>query len=107
MAQIRQQGLNLTTVPGYEARVTLPSIAKVAADGQPVLVNDRDRPGNARSAVQAAQALRLDRAEVDMLIQDLALSWKTSGSLICEVDAQPQISVSTGRYLYGEILRRR
>lgn len=54
-----------------------------------------------------AQALRLDLAGVDLLIPDIARSWRETGAAICEVNAQPQLGATTGPHLYGEILQRR
>ena len=50
-------------------------------------------PDNVRLAIDAARALRLDIAGVDLIMQDISRSWLETGALICEVNAQPQITV--------------
>lgn len=104
---LSKQGYSETSVPVSGRFVALRRIANVASGGRPVAVNEQVHPDNARLAVSAAQALRLDLAGVDLLIPDIARSWRESGAAICEVNAQPQLGATTGPHLYGQILRKR
>jgi len=82
-------------------------IANVATGGRPVAVNHLVHPDNAKLAVSAAEALRLDLAGIDLIIPDIAESWRKTGAAIIEVNAQPQFGSTTGPHLYGEILKKR
>lgn len=106
-ALLDQQGLSETAVPADGLQVRLRRIANVAAGGRPVAVTDHVHPDNARLAVRAAAALRLDLAGVDLLIPDIARSWLDTGAAVCEVNAQPQLGALTGGHLYGAILDHR
>lgn len=104
---LRQQGYGPDSVPQQGQFVALRRIANVATGGRPMAVNEQVHPDNARLAVRAAQALRLDLAGVDLLIPDISKSWRETGAAICEVNAQPQLGATTGPHLYAQILRHR
>lgn len=104
---LSKQGLSPESVPALGQFVVFKRIANVASGGFPVAVNHKVHPDNAQLAVQAAQALRLDVAGIDLLIPDIAISWRDGGAAICEVNAQPQLGATTGPHLYGQILEQR
>lgn len=104
---LHKQGLTPDSIPFAGQFAALRSIANVASGGQPVAVNAHVHPDNARLAIRAAQALRLDMAGIDLLIPDISQSWHTSGAALCEVNAQPQLGFTTGPHLYGDILSHR
>lgn len=101
------QTLAADAVPACGQEVRLRRIANVNGGGRPVAVNERVHPDNAALAVRAVEALRLDLAGVDLLIPDIARSWRETGAAICEINAQPQLGATTAPHLYGEILRSR
>jgi cyanophycin synthetase len=70
----------------------------------PVAVFDKVHPDNARLAVRAAAALRLDLAGIDLIMPDIARSWREGGASICEVNAQPQLGGTTSAHVYPQIL---
>jgi cyanophycin synthetase len=104
---LTEQRLALSDVPKADQFVVLRRIANVATGGRPVAVNSKIHPDNAQLAVRAAEALRLDLAGVDLLIEDISRSWHETGAAICEVNAQPQLGATTGPHLYGQILKQR
>ena len=92
LEQLAECGMNAESVPAPQQRVRLRGAANVASGGIPVpLPPDRVHPDNLQLAVRAAQALRLDVAGVDLLMPDIAQSWRDVGGAICEVNAQPQM----------------
>lgn len=105
MALMDRGGLTADTVPAAGQFVRLRRAANVASGGTPVAVFDRIHPDNARLAVRAAEALRLDLAGIDMLIPDIAVSWRESGAAICEVNGQPNLGQTTAAHLYAPMLQ--
>lgn len=100
------QNLTTDSVPESGHWVRLSRIANVAVGGMPVAVFDCVHPDNARLAIRAAQALRLDLAGIDLLIPDISISWRQSGAAICEVNGQPSLGFTTAAHLYAPILKR-
>lgn len=102
---LENQGLTEEAVPAVGQFVRLRRAANVASGGTPVAVFDKVHPDNARLAVRATQALRLDMAGIDLLIPDIAVSWRETGAFICEVNGQPTLGQTTAAHLYAPILR--
>lgn len=101
---LEKQGLNPFSVPAYGQFVRLRRTANVATGGTPVAAFDDVHPDNALLAIRAAETLRLDLAGIDLLIPNIAVSWRESGAAICEVNAQPNLGQTTSAHLYASIL---
>lgn len=99
-------GLTATSVPEKGRFVRIRTTANINTGGHPVTALDQMHPDNRLLAVRAAAALRLDIAGVDLLIPDIAVSWKASVAAVCEVNGQPGLGSITTAHLYGEILKR-
>lgn len=97
-------GLTASSIPAAGRFIRLRRTANVATGGTPIQVNAVVHPDNADLAVRAAQALRLDLAGVDLLLPDIARTWRETGGAVCEVNAQPQLGVITAPHLYRQIL---
>lgn len=102
---LARQGLEADAVPEVGRFVRLRRTANVASGGTPMVVFEQVHPDNARLAVRAAEALRLDIAGIDLLIPDIAVSWRETGAAICEVNGQPQLGQVTSAHLYPQILK--
>ncbi|MFC3097478.1 ATP-binding protein [Alteraurantiacibacter palmitatis] len=102
---LARQGLEAASVPEQGRFVRLRRNSNVATGGMPVAVFDKVHPDNAALAVRAARTLRLDIAGVDLLIPDIARSWREGGAAICEVNAQPQLGGTTSAAVYPAVLR--
>lgn len=103
---LKHAGLNDSSIPATGEFVRLRRTANVASGGVPVTVFDAMHPDNKNLAIRAAQALRLDLAGVDMLIPDIATSWRESGVAICEVNGQPNLGrITEEKDLFTPILR--
>lgn len=89
---LTKEGLTPESVPDAGRFVRLRRSANVSTGGMPTAIFDQMHPDNARLCERAARTLRLDLAGIDLLIPDIARSWKQVGAGICEVNAQPQIS---------------
>lgn len=103
---LSKAGISLSTIPGKGEFVRLRRIANVACGGMPVAVFEDVHPDNSLLAVRAAAALHLDLAGVDLLIPDISRSWRESGAMVCEVNAQPNLGGLTSVHIYGEIIHK-
>jgi len=103
---LEKAGLSLKSVPREGEFIRLRRIANVACGGMPVAVLEQVHPDNSLLAVRAAAALRLDLAGVDLLIPDISRSWRESGAVVCEVNAQPDLGGITSSHIYEQILRK-
>lgn len=56
-------------------------------------------PDNLQLCKDAAAAIGLELAGVDLLIPDISVSWEKSGALICELNAKPQVGYSAAEQL--------
>ena len=92
-------GLGLQSVPPRGMHVRLRGAANVSLGGtlEPVLA--KAHPDNLALAIRAVRVLRLDLAGVDLLIPDIARSWREVGAAICEVNARPEIGSGHGEIL--------
>lgn len=104
---LKHAGLDGSSVPAPGEFVRLRRAANVAAGGTPITVLDQMHPDNRRLAIRAAQALHLDLAGVDILIPDIAESWRKTGAVICEVNGQPNLGrITEEKDLFTPILRK-
>ena len=69
-----------------------------------ILALDAVHPDNLQLAENAAIALGLDIAGVDIISGDPRVSWRETGGIICEVNGQPQIGYLDSEKLFAKIL---
>lgn len=98
-------GMAPDSVPRADEFVRLRRTSNIATGGTPVAALDRVHPDNRLLAIRASAALGLDLAGIDLLIPDIARSWREHGAAICEVNGQPNLGQTTSAHLYGLILR--
>lgn len=101
---LTRDGLTFDSVPKKGEFVPLRRRANVSAGGTPLAVTDRMHPDNARVAERAAELIGLDLAGVDLIIPDIAQSWREVDSGICEINAQPELG-GDAEHLYTEVLK--
>lgn len=104
LALLVRQGLAPEAVPAPGQVVTLRRSANASRGGSSVDVTARMHPDNAVLCVRAASLLRLDIAGLDLLMPDIARSWREGGAAFCEVNAQPQMG-GAHPWIFGHILR--
>ena len=104
MSLIEEQHLQLDSIPAEGHFVRLARKSNVTAGGMPVAVTGEVHPDNARLAERAAMQLDLDLAGVDLIVPDIAASWRETGGAICEVNAMPELGGTTSLHLYPKIL---
>jgi len=106
MTVLDRRNLNLKSIPRKDEFIALRKKANISTGGTPIAVMDKVHPDNAKLAIKAAEALRLDLAGVDILIKDISISWLRTDAYICEVNAQPQLGSITSKHTYSEILQK-
>jgi cyanophycin synthetase len=93
-----------TVVPDGEF-VALRRRANISAGGTyEVLPPEALHPDNRTLAINAAVTVGLDLAGIDIISGDPAKSWRETGGIIVEVNAQPQIGFRDTEEIFGEIL---
>lgn len=103
---LAEEGLSLDAVPEAGRFVPLRRNANVSSGGMPVAVKHLAHPDNIRLAIHAVEALRLDIGGVDLILPDIARSWRETGGVICEVNAQPQLNHLTAPHISRDLLQR-
>ncbi|WP_395687543.1 hypothetical protein [Caenimonas koreensis] len=106
LALLAGYGMTADSVPAADAFVVLRRRANMSTGGTSRDAMADMHPDNARLAIRAAQALRLDLAGIDFIIPDIAVSWMECTAAICEVNAQPQISTEFAPAVYHDLLTR-
>jgi cyanophycin synthetase len=107
LAMLAEQGMAPDTIPAEGAFIQLRRRDNISAGGRTVPLSPADiHPDNLQLAIRAARAVYLDLAGVDLLIPDIALSWKTSGAIICEVNGRPQFGPGRDGDNYLRVLER-
>jgi len=111
--RIDDEALKLLTARGFAADSVLPDgefvalrrRANISAGGTyQILPPETLHPDNHLLAVNAALALGLDIAGIDVISGDPAKSWRETGGIIVEVNAQPQIGYRDTETIFGDIL---
>lgn len=106
LALLAERGLGPDAVVPAGEFVALRSIANVSAGGTPLPVLDKVHPVNRQLAEDAARALRLDIAGVDMILPDIARPWTETGGAICEINAQPMLGTNSDPKRFHYLLER-
>ena len=99
-----EQGLVLGDVPPLGSFVRLRRAANTSLGGRPAKVPFEDvHPDNAALALRVARLFRLQLAGVDLITPDISRSWREVGGAVCEVNGQPQFSV-TSPEISGQVI---
>lgn len=99
---LTEQGLTLDSVLPQGRFARMRRSSNISSGGTPVPVNEIMHPDNAELAVRVARVFRLDIAGIDLITPDITRSWRETGAAICEVNGQPQLSV-TAPHIYGQL----
>jgi cyanophycin synthetase len=111
--RLDEEALKLLGARGFGAESVLPDgefvalrrRANISAGGTyKILPPDSLHPDNRMLAVNAALALGLDIAGIDVISGDPEKSWRETGGIIVEVNAQPQIGYRDTETIFGDIL---
>ncbi len=103
---LQQNGFTPSHVPAVGEYIRLRRRDNISAGGTNEHVElDQVHPDNLMLAIDAAGLLRLDFAGIDLIIGDIRQSWQSSGGLVCEVNAQPQMGARPESTIYEDVLR--
>ena len=86
---LTEQGLNPQSVPASGQRVVIRRNANLSTGGSASDVTDRVHPEVAARAIDAARAVGLDIAGVDVVVADISIPLEQQGGVIVEVNAAP------------------
>lgn len=90
-----EQGVEMGTVPASGKFLRLRRAANISSGGTPINIPDEHvHPDNVELVTRVAKLCRLDIAGVDFICPDITRSWQEVGGAICEVNGQPQFSVT-------------
>jgi cyanophycin synthetase len=111
--ELDAEALDLLAREGFEPGSVVPAgralrlrrSANASRGGTSLDVTARIHPDNAALCLQAAALLRLDIAGLDLLIPDIARSWREVGAAFCEANAQPQMG-GAHPWIFERILQR-
>ena len=92
---LSEQGVTLESVPPAGMRVLLRRNANLSTGGTAVDVTDRVHPEIARAAEDAARAVGLDVAGVDIVAQDIGRPLEEQKGGVVEVNAAPGLRMHT------------
>ena len=95
--------LTESDIPKKGQFIRLRRTSNVSTGGTPTAATNV-HPDNQRLAENAARALKLDLAGIDLIIPDISQSWLNTNAAICEVNAQPQLGATTNAEIYAEVL---
>ncbi|MCB2077284.1 MAG: hypothetical protein KDE55_06245 [Novosphingobium sp.] len=91
-ACLADQGLDCQSVPADGQRVLLRNITSDQWGGDVNNVTAQVHPDNARLAIDAARAVGLSIAGIDLMTTDISKPWHETGAIINEVNFTPQFS---------------
>ncbi|WP_239617993.1 hypothetical protein [Cohnella mopanensis] len=103
LSHLEQQGLTVQAILEKGSRLELFGSANVLADGISEIVTDRTEeicPANAAVAVEAAKALQVDVAGIDIRCKDIRLPLNEGNGGILEVNALPDM-IDPHLFLHG------
>ncbi|WP_300659211.1 hypothetical protein [Hydrogenophaga sp.] len=111
--ELDTEALELMARSGFEQSSVVPAgkvlrlrrTANTSRGGTSLDATHLAHPDNVALCVQAAALLRLDLPGLDLLIPDIARSWREVGAAFCEVNAQPQMG-GAHPWIFDRILRR-
>jgi cyanophycin synthetase len=89
LAVLAEEGYTPESVPAAGARVLIRRNANLSTGGTATDVTDRVHPEVAARAVEAAQAVGLDIAGVDVVAEDIGRPLEEQGGAVVEVNAGP------------------
>ena len=92
---LKEQGVEMVTVLQQGQFLRLRRADNISSGGTPINVPDESvHPDNVELVTRVARLCRLDIAGIDFICPDITRSWHEVGGAICEVNGQPQFSVT-------------
>lgn len=89
LSVLRDQGLFPTSIPAAGRKVLIRRNANLSTGGTAVDVTDQVHPDTAARAVEAAQAIGLEIAGLDVVCQDISQPLEPQNGVIVEINAAP------------------
>nr|CAA6830878.1 MAG: Cyanophycin synthetase [uncultured Thiotrichaceae bacterium] len=105
LSVLADSGLTEKSIPDKGQYVALRKNSNISTEGPFIDFSNKNvHPDNINLAIRAARVLSLDFAGVDFITQRIDKSWLETESIICEVNAKPQIADTITPEQYQGIL---
>lgn len=88
---LKLQNLDLNYVPKAGERITLRRVANISAGGVSINVTDKIHPDNIQLVEDIASFFKVKCLGIDVLAQDISVSWKEGNFGIIEINAGPGV----------------
>lgn len=99
-----KQGVDLHTIPKTGQRIVLSPTSNLSRGGSSSDFIEELHPDNAKLCVDVTKTLGLLCSGVDLISDDAAVSWRENNTVVCEVNAQPQIGSSERVDLHNDMV---
>ena len=107
LLHLQKSGLTPGCIPRKGEEITLAATSNESRGGSPQNFLPFLHPDNAALCVEAAQVLGLNISGVDLISEDAATSWRQNNTVVCEVNAQPQLGdLKSYPHLYEDVMNR-
>lgn len=90
---LAEQGLTLSMIPPLSLSIPLYRTAPISHGGKAVDVTDLVHPSNKALFLQAAQAISLNVAGIDVITEDIGKPLGETGGVIIEINGGPDLSL--------------
>lgn len=105
MSLMKEKNYNVDTILKENEYLPLRRKNNVSAGGEQILIDlSTIHPDNINLALKAANVFNLDMAGIDIISPDISVSWLETNTIICEVNAIPEIGYNLTPNIYKEIL---
>lgn len=101
---LKKQNLTLDDIPENGQKIILSPTSNSSRGGSFTDYLSQIHPDNIEICIQASKTLGLYCAGIDLISTDASISWRKNNTVICEVNAQPQIGFGQKLAIHDEMV---
>jgi cyanophycin synthetase len=103
---LEENGYTLDTILKKNIYLPLRRQGNISTGGKEIIIPINDvHPDNISLAIEVARIFHLDFAGIDLISEDISTSWLENNTIVCEVNAVPQIGIKETPLLFHNILK--